>query len=304
MAAFDSPNDRDIGGSNTGPAIIIGRVKDIVLGEYKKGTNNVKDEKFKCHDDVGKISFEFLYSPNMIPLGAASREAYPMFSAIKQFPLIGEIVMITRGPSPDLNDDFNDQHLYYFLPYMVWNTVNHNSFPNLEEYSAFIKNYKQSPEYQGSANPQLAEVPKGYYFTERDNIRPLVPFEGDTIVEARYGQSIRFGSTTPDMKKFNHWSDIGNFGDPITIIRNGQGIPSNVADKFARTVEDINSDASSIYLTNGQKISIDSISSYPLDSFPGAKVSIEQQDVISSYKPLMTNEINSAAIQDKKTFNL
>ena len=304
MGIFNNPNDKNVGSSNIGSSIIIGRVIDIVLGEYKNGNSNLKDNNFQSHDDVGKISFEFIYNPNSISLGSSSKEAYPIFSAFKQLPLIGEIVMITRGPSPDLNDDFNNQRLYYFLPYMVWNTVNHNSFPNLQAYAEFIKQYKQSPGYQGKSQSQSAEMPKGYYFTERDNIRPLVPFEGDTIIEARYGQSIRFGSTIPDMKSFNRWSDSGSFGDPITIIRNGQGRPTNVADKFARTVEDINSDAASIYLTQGQKINIDSISSYPLDSFPGARVSIGEQDIISSYKPLTTNEVNSAASQDIKTFKL
>ena len=301
---FNDPNDKNVGNSNLGSPIIIGRVLDIVLGEYKRGTNNVKDDRFQSHDDVGKISFEFTYGSNSISLGSSSKEAWPMFSAFKQLPLVGEIVAITRGPSPDLNEDYNSQRLYYFLPFMLWNTVNHNSFPNLQSYAEFIKEYKQSPGYQGKSQPQLAEMPKGYYFTEKDNVRPLVPFEGDTLIEARYGQSIRFGSTIPEMKSFNHWSDIGSFGDPITIIRNGQGIPSNIADKFARTVEDINSDGASIYLTHGQKIDIDSISNYPLDSFPGAKVSIDQQDIISSYKPVITNEINSAELQDKKTLKL
>jgi hypothetical protein len=301
---FDNPNDKNPGNSNLGSPIIIGRVIDIVLGEYKRGSSNLKDDRFQSHDDVGKISFEFTYGSNSISLGDSSKEAWPMFGAIKQLPLIGEIVAITRGPSPDLNEDYNSQRLYYFLPFMLWNTVNHNSFPNLQSYSDFIRDYKQSPGYQGKSQPQMAEMPKGYYFTEKDNVRPLVPFEGDTLIEARYGQSIRFGSTVPEMKSFNRWSDTGSFGNPITIIRNGQGIPSNVADKFARTVEDINSDGASIYLTHGQKINIDSISSYPLDSFPGARVSIGQQDIISSYKPITSNEINSAALQDKKTLKL
>jgi len=286
---------------NLGSGIIIGRVKDIVLGPYKSGVPIVEDTNFVSYEDIGKIQFEFLYSPNNISMGSVSKPAYPIFSAVKQFPVIGEIVFITRGPSPDLNENFNNQRLYYFPPYALWNSVNHNTFPNMEEYSDFVKQYKAKPEYQGQSQAQNAEMPKGYSFSEKD-VKSLTPFEGDTIVESRFGQSIRFGSTTPSMKQFNHWSDSGNNGDPITIIRNGQGKPSFPLDKFATTVEDINSDATSVYLTAGQKIVINQLSKFPLDSF-GTSIDPVSQTVIESFQPTISNYSTSAASQDSSTLN-
>jgi len=284
---------------NLGSGIIIGRVKEIVLGPYKSGDPTIEDPNFNSYEDIGKIQFEFLYSPNSISLGAISKPAYPIFSAIKQFPVLGEIVFITRGPSPDLNDNFNNQRLYYFPPYALWNSVNHNTFPNMEEYSEFVKQYKTKPQYQGQSQTQNAEMPKGYSFSEKD-IKSLAPFEGDTIIESRFGQSIRFGSTTTSMKKFNHWSDAGTNGAPITIIRNGQGQPSFPLDKFANTVEDINSDATSIYLTAGQKIIINQLSKFPLESF-GTSIDPISQTIIESFQPTVSNYLNSAASQDSAT---
>jgi hypothetical protein len=104
------------------------------------------------------------------------------------------------------------------------------------------------------------------------------------------------------MKGQNHWSDSGKNGDPILIIRNGQGDISDPSNPFAPTVEDINSDHSSIYLTSGQKIIIDSLltGEYPLDSFEKVKLVVQQQNVISNYTTITSNETKDAASQDSK----
>ena len=53
----------------------------------------------------------------------------------------------------------------------------------------------------------------------------------------------------------NTWSSYGDEGSPILIIKNGQ--PENVeGDSWVPTVEDINRDPSSLYLTSTQKIPI------------------------------------------------
>jgi hypothetical protein len=68
------------------------------------------------------------------------------------------------------------------------------------------------------------EVPLGEYFKENLSIQPLLPFEGDTIVEGRFGNSIRLGATAKEAKEKTAYSTKGETGDPITIIRNGQYI--------------------------------------------------------------------------------
>jgi LAS superfamily LD-carboxypeptidase LdcB len=66
------------------------------------------------------------------------------------------------------------------------------------------------------------------------------------ILEGRFGNSIRFGSSNPKGK--NNWSENDSEGEPITIISNGQTPQGSAA------IEDINGDASSIYLTSNQNI--------------------------------------------------
>jgi len=305
MSNLDNPHTQTHADRDKGSGFLIARVKDIVLGPLKDSIRNIPDPNFTGYGDLGKIRFEILYSPDRSSISTISDFAYPLNSgAIKYFPLESEIVYILQGPSPDFNDDNQNKRLYYMSPFPLWNAVNHNAFPNLEEYAQFNSQQKSKPQYNRSSisNNSILEFPKGYSFQENPKIRSLAPFEGDNIIESRFGSSIRFGSTTPVMKNSNHWSDSGNNGDPITIIRNGQGDPSNPSDPFSFTVEDINTDKSSIYLTAGQKIVISSLltGEYPLDSFDSVNVTLQQQNTITtSIQVITSNETVDAVSQDK-----
>lgn len=276
----------------------IGRVKSIVMGPYA-GNSRLPDINYKGPSDIGKISYELLYSSlSTSKSKAVSEPAWPIFSFIKQYPTINEIVLIIAGPTDGLNDNFSRQKFFYFPPYDIWNHVNHAAFPNMSEYSKFLNQYINQPEYQGSAISG-SKLPLGYTFKEIDSVRNLQPFEGDTILESRFGQSIRFGSTIPVMKQRNNWSNYGNNGDPITIIVNGQSTNSGLS-KYDPLVEDINKDKSSIYLTSGQEINLEDINLFPLRSFRGNINPIIQQ-TLELVKPLTSDEIISAQFQDQNS---
>ena len=291
---FNNPNSITAANQDLGQGYMIGRVKDIVLGEWKNKDLNIRDENYKSASDIGKIYFEVLYSGNDVSKGTYIRPAYPIFSLVKQYPLISEIVLIISGPSKDLNDNASNQELFYFPPFHQWNGVHHNAFPNLEEVAAFNRKTAQTPGYQKSPTSTPPNFPLGSYFPEKSDIRSLQAFEGDLLIESRWGQSIRFGST--NIKSQNNWSSTGSIGDPIMIIRNGQGDPTFRLDQFASTVEDIASDKSSIYLTAGQRINL-ALAKFPLDTF-GIAVSPIDQPVITVSAPIISNEINAAAQQD------
>lgn len=290
-----------IKGSGEGGVFAIGRVKSIVLGEYRY--DGVRDPEYKAPRDVGKISYDLLYqTKNFNNDKGSSRPAYPMFSTIKQYPLISEIVLIVPGPDPDMNNGIDEQGLYYFPPYALWSSVNHNAFPNMRDYDAYIQSVTNS---QNVDNKKLsgdnpAPLPLGYMFSELKNIKNLRPFEGDTLIESRFGSSIRFGSTNIT-KKLNSWSTTGEFGKPITIIRNGQG-PQPTSDDFEPTVEDINKDGSTVWLTAGQTIKIDGLDSFPLGSF-GFGVQAREQLTQAVDRIDKSTEVRSGADQDRLNFN-
>jgi hypothetical protein len=289
-------------GKSKGSYFIIGRVKSIVLGpENYDGSINTD---YSGPSDIGKITYEILYTNiNLSFAEKVTQPAHPIFSFIKQFPLISEIVFIVPGPDSNLNDSSENQGYYYFPAYNTWNTVNHNAFPNLPEYSQFIKDYYTLPTLEGSNNDKDAppSLPLGYEFFENSKIKTLRVFEGDSIIESRFGQSIRFGSTNASSKNLNSWSSGGNAGDPITIIRNGQG--KNVSpDNFKTITEDLNLDNSSIYLTSGQIININNLDRFPLQSF-GVQIAINNNQSAPIYKEtqgLNSKYSSSPATQDKQ----
>ena len=171
-------------------------------------------------------------------------KALPIFSNISYYPVVNEIVHIVSGPRNNSKNAWNsdDTTNHYYLPPInlrKWN-INNNAQPN------------SLSEEELEANSTTGLDP---YFTEIKNIKPLHPFGGDVIIEGRYGNSIRFGSTVTEESSNTPWSNEGSPGNPITIIRNGQsGSTEGYPDKHTSIVEDINEDNSSIYLCANQQL--------------------------------------------------
>ena len=150
----------------------------------------------------------------------------------------------------------------------------------------------------------------GGTFVERSNIHPLLAFAGDIIMEGRWGNSIRFGSTakSDSVLYANDWSNNGENGDPITIIRNGQ--PNNSSPEgFLPIIENINKDLSSIYLTSNQTIPLN----IPITSNPSIKNGEQPQSIgsyqgsqvlINSDRLVFNTKADSIIINSQKTISL
>jgi len=283
-------------GKSSGQYFQIGRVKSIILGPYK-GSTQERDPDYGSPIDIGKIKYELLYSTlGTSKSGEVSEPAWPMFNFIRQYPVVNEIVLIMTGPTEKLNDRVSNQQYFYFPPYSLWNRANHGAFPNMSEYSKFLQQSVNIQGYSGNAVTG-SSLPLGYTFQENQQIRNIQPFEGDTIFQARFGQSIRFGSTVPTLKRDNTWSNSGKNGDPITIILNSQR-QENQALKFNNIVEDINKDGSAIYMTSTQEIFLEDINNFPLNSF-GTPITAISQPTLRVPKPAISNEVVAPAIQDQ-----
>jgi hypothetical protein len=152
------------------------------------------------------------------------RIAKPFYSHIKDYPLIGELVEIIDAPSPASQVGNSVSQKYYSGVINLWNNNQQNA---------------PSGDTLGST------------FVESDNTKNLLSFEGDRIYQGRKGNSIRFGSTVSAHSDINEWSSIGNNGDPIMILSNGYSVDSG---SLSPSVEQINKDLSSIYLTSTQLI--------------------------------------------------
>jgi hypothetical protein len=237
------------GNSNSPSPIFFARVKDIILSQ------NTQTENFfnQAGGWVGLGSIKFTPIGNTIDNSTSNLIARPLFTNISQYPILEEIVMILQAPSIELNNDPQSQTFYYLTTVGLWNNINHNVFPDI---NIFNQNTQQGE----------TELKLGNTFKENGNIRTLLPEEGDVLLEGRWGQSIRFSSTTTPKQPTNSWSSQGESGSPITIIRNRQTLIDISNEPWVPIYEDINNDGSSIYLCSGQDIPLE-LASKNLQSF-------------------------------------
>jgi len=245
----------------------VGRVVSIVLDE-----THPRFKELGEWNGLGTI--EYIPVDKPIPPSQIYPIARPIDSSMKNFPLINEVVFISSLPDTNIGEFASSKTPYYMNIVSIWNHPHHNAFPQNSNIlpPSQQKDYVQTE--LGSVRrvtDQSTEIFLGRTFVERGNIHPLLPFEGDKIIEGRWGNSIRFGSTVTG--SINTWSSTGANGDPITIIRNGQG--NQTDEGWIPTVEDINNDDTSIYLASTQKIPLQSQAvelnqyfSYPDNSKP------------------------------------
>ena len=84
----------------------------------------------------------------------------------------------------------------------------------------------------------------GEYFTDNSNIHKLKLYEGDTLLESRFGQSIRFSGYNNSENKFA----------PTITIRNGENSDSLQSEVGTSTEENINKDGNIIFLGSGERL--------------------------------------------------
>ena len=230
----------------------LGRVVSIVLNE--------KHPRFKELGEWNALgTIEYTLVDNPTPANAILPIAKPADPNLKNYPILNEIVLISNLPNTDIGQFASSKIPYYTTLVALWNHPHHNAFPQNDNIlpPSQQKDYIQTQ--LGSVRTvtdQSTQIFLGRTFVEKENIHPLLPFEGDVMLEGRWGNSVRFGSTVTGSA--NTWSSTGQNGDPITIIRNGQG--NQTDEGWIPTVEDINNDDTSIYLTSTQKIPLEAAS--------------------------------------------
>ena len=237
---------------------IYARVVDIILNE-----RHPKFEELGGWSSIGTIFYlDVEVSTNSLN---NSLIAKPLLSNSKNYPLVNEFVLLFLLPDNQVSLGSNIKKYFYLNPISIWNNPHLNAYPN-EELSSTVQPSQQKSYQaieQGQTRKSSSETINYSYnsplvggtFVERSNIHPLLAFAGDIITEGRWGNSIRFGSTakSDSILYGNNWSNTGENGNPITIIRNGQ--PEDTSEEgYLPIVEDINKDLSSIYLTSNQEI--------------------------------------------------
>jgi len=283
------------------------RVMSIILDE-----THPRFEELGGWNALGTIEYESVEKPFS---GNARPIAKPLLGNNKSLPLVNEIVYIIPLPDTKIGIITSNISSYYINVIALWNHPHHNGYP---------KNPNQLPEsqqvdYQQTqlgnirrVTDQSTEIYLGDTFVERSNIHPLKPFEGDIITEGRWGNSIRLGSTvttkTNEPIGLNNWSTTGSSGDPIIILRNGQG--NQVGEEgWIPVTENINDNDSSMYLTSTQRIPLTaantSYNSYPIGSAPTAPNQYAGNQIALNSGRLVFNSTNDhILLTSNKSINL
>jgi hypothetical protein len=167
--------------------------------------------------------------------------ADPIDSHLQQMPLIGELVFLHKILG----------NFFYSRNIPVARRVQENGMLKLNE---ALNNRRTNT--VASKLSERQELPKekhrfGNYYKPDSRVRPLKHFEGDLMMQGRMGHSIRLGSSQsePGSKKLA----------PNIILRTGQALDAEkeYATKnsvFGLTLENINKDASSIWMTSDQTV--------------------------------------------------
>ena len=237
--------------------------------------------------------------------------AHPLFPNSKYLPVENEMVYIISLPNNNGENSQSQTTYYYFHAINAWGSVNCNAIPDGVQSSNKSKTSTQSNQQVEAGNFRRSSnedesINLGNTFEESPNVKNTQLFEGDVIHEGRFGQNLRFGSTVKNSNPENPWSKVGDNGDPIIILKNGQYDDDN--DAWIPQVEDINKDKSSIYLTSTQEIPIEA-SSTSYDSYGTSKPTSPnkfsgEQVILNSGRLLFNSKTDSILFSSKDSINL
>lgn len=220
--ATDPAKKSSSGGNNMIPV----RVVDVILDDTHE-----EWDKLGRSEAVGAVKYRLLKKDIEESDSTVLPVAYPISSDLKKFPLKNEIVLLTSAPGYGLDTSNLNVKTYYNTIVNLWNHPNHAAFPDDIDKGLDL----------GKDIDELTEV------------NPMQPFPGDIILDGRQGQSLRLtGFPSPK----NEFVDNTNIGKPLTILSNGQKQADNPYDPI---IEDVNEDASSIYLTSDHLVPLSQV---------------------------------------------
>lgn len=250
---------------------------------YKDIPADLNDKNYSY---IGRICFRMLHSQVNLPKESLTWAKPAYATGLVELPLLNEIVLVAKYRN----------EWYYFRKLNINGFVNNNANFNVEKTEGNTSgNRKDTPsndksiiEFDENA-PISYTGPKtynesnnkgvlGHYFLANNKIRAIRKFEGDTTLESRHGQSIRFATYDDNRKNDigdSRYPDYKGCGNPMILIRNRQrplgndkqdlylhkklnpikkiDDVNNDLEKNAGGIieEDINNDGSSIHITSG-----------------------------------------------------
>ena len=213
----------------------IGVVYDVVLDEtgQNKDIEVIGAVKFRFNDDTTQTADSLQY-------------ALPYDKNFQTLPVINEQVHIIKNGlgyyyqriQPD--ETPNNSAFINQISFKFENNKNSNmsDASNIDKYKKFEVHKTPKSNKQISTNYNKF----GNYFNAVSNIHKIKLYEGDTVIQSRFGQSLRFSA----------YNNSKNIFSPTIILRNVESTLNQSKDVNTTVEEDINKDGSVLVMSSNQ----------------------------------------------------
>lgn len=211
-------------------------VYDVILDENNEYSKN-RETFSSTNGAIRYKTSENIQNPENLPI------AFPADKTYKSIPIRNELVEIIevskgynvyRRIGKGVNPSVSGKETTISSVFVPDSTQGGDSsdYQNVSETGITKTSTNESKKYDGY----------GDYYNPQDKLHNLKLYEGDTIIESRFGQSIRFSGFNNTNKVFS----------PTTIIRNGESPINRLTSASGSIEEDINRDGSTIAMTSDQ----------------------------------------------------
>ena len=266
----------------------VGKVYAVILNERSVPSqvweangewNGIGTILYQEYNESSEIALENLDDAALINFPTA----LPLFPNQKYFPLPGEIVLLMPLPSAPSPITNKTEENYYVSIINAWNSPQFNGLFLSEDKNLLYNSFNENPDFRG-----------------------LQTFEGDYILEGRFGNSLRFGSTSKSGNEdLTPWStNPGELvNNPIALLTNQHNFKLPTSDLH---VEDINKDGSSVYLTSNQSIplNIGNVTLSNITAPIGVKDYVNPQVIINADRTVISSKSDEVLVFGKKGIEL
>jgi hypothetical protein len=286
----------------------VGWVSHVILDETDKlaiadklGSQSIGQIRYRQTSDLS-------IPPEKLP------KANPFDKSFKSLPIINELVEI-----------YEQQGGFYYRRIGTDDNPTQTAFLDAisKNFSPEKDDKQKTTEYQNtektgivnsSNNSSNKGAKYGNYYEPQQGIHKLKLYEGDTLIESRFGQSIRFSAyNNLAGSKDNEGNPKPEFA-PTLILRNKESAENNKKERAISVEEDINRDGSIIAMTSGQHQlgfipgTVDDkgksdFKTQP-DSFGDVPKLIGDQMLLSSGRIILSSKNAETMIYSKKNFGI
>jgi hypothetical protein len=213
----------------------IGIVYDVILDETgeSKDIKTIGAVKFRFNNDTitpsNSLQYALPYDKNCITLPVKNEQVHIIKNGLGYY-----YQRIQPDETPN-NSAFINQISFKFEDTKNSNVSNTN---NIEKYKKF--EIHKTPQSNTKVSNQYNKL--GNYFNLTNGIHKIKLYEGDTTIQSRFGQSLRFSA----------YNNNKNIFSPTIILRNSEASSNQLKQVNVTVEEDINNDGSVLVMASNQ----------------------------------------------------